>query len=135
MMDLLKASQVTVYAVGLLENTGSLRNELQHAAAADGRRQPAARRSFPPRSKDLDASYEKVLAEIKAQYQLGILSTNTAQDGSWRKVEIKVKRPGNQAPQSARAISPPTRNRAERARTGPEPGSVRRVGRTPPWYD
>ncbi len=31
---------------------------------------------FPSALKDLDASYEKVLAEIKAQYQLGYLSTN-----------------------------------------------------------
>ena len=43
--------------------------------------------------KDLESSYEKVLAEIKSQYHLGYTSTNTAQDGRWRKVEIKVKRP------------------------------------------
>ena len=34
-----------------------------------------------------------MLAEIKAQYHLGYASTNLAQDGAWRKVEIKVKRP------------------------------------------
>ena len=49
---------------------------------------------FPTELKDLDTSYEKVLAEIKAQYRLGYASTNAAQDGTWRKVEIKVKRPG-----------------------------------------
>jgi Ca-activated chloride channel family protein len=42
--------------------------------------------------KDLDASYEKVLAEVKAQYHLGYASTNLARDGAWRKVEIRVKR-------------------------------------------
>ena len=35
----------------------------------------------------------EVLAEIKGQYHLGYLSTNTAKDGAWRKVEIRVKRP------------------------------------------
>ena len=40
--------------------------------------------------KDLDGAYEKVAAEIDAQYTLGYLSTNTKQDGAWRKVEIKV---------------------------------------------
>jgi VWFA-related protein len=92
-MDLLKASQVTVYAVGLLERTGSARNELrmrmQQMVEATG-----GQAFFPTELKDLDASYEKVLAEIKAQYQLGYASTNLAQDGTWRKVDIKVKRPG-----------------------------------------
>jgi Ca-activated chloride channel family protein len=92
LMDLLKASQVTVYAVGLVENTGRHRSELtmrlQQMVDATG-----GQAFYPSSLKDLDAAYEKVLAEIKAQYQLGYLSTNPAQDGAWRKVEIKVKRP------------------------------------------
>ncbi len=92
LMDLLKASHVTVYAVGLVENTGRQRAELtmrlrQIAEASGGEA------FFPSSLKDLDATYAKVLAEIGAQYQLGYQSTNTAQDGAWRKVEIKVKRP------------------------------------------
>ena len=92
LMKLLQASQVTAYAVGLLDNTGRMRSELmmrlnQIVEATGGQA------FFPSALKDLDASYDKVLAEIKAQYQLGYTSTNMAQDGAWRKVEIKVKRP------------------------------------------
>jgi Ca-activated chloride channel family protein len=47
---------------------------------------------FPSALKDLESSYEKVLAEIKAQYHLGYLPSNVARDGNWRKVEIKLKR-------------------------------------------
>ena len=91
LMSLLKASHVTVYAVGLIENTGSMRHELrmrllQMVEATGGQA------FFPYQLKDLDASYEKVLAEIKSQYNLGYASTNPARDGAWRKVEIKVKR-------------------------------------------
>ena len=43
--------------------------------------------------KDVEAAYDKVVAQIRAQYSLGYTSTNTAQDGRWRKVEIKVARP------------------------------------------
>jgi Ca-activated chloride channel family protein len=90
-MDLLRASQTTVYAVGLLENTGSYRNELrmrlQQMVEATG-----GQAFFPSALKDLDSSYEKVLNEIKAQYHLGYLPTNTTHDGQWRKVEVKVKR-------------------------------------------
>jgi Ca-activated chloride channel family protein len=49
---------------------------------------------FPSGVKDLETSYDKVVAEIRAQYSIGYLSTNVATDGSWRKLEIKVKRPG-----------------------------------------
>jgi Ca-activated chloride channel homolog len=93
LLDLLKSSHVTVYAVGLVGHTGRLRHEamlrLRQIAETTG-----GQAFFPSSLKDLDASYAKVLAEIRAQYQLGYLSSNTAQDGTWRHVEIKVKRPG-----------------------------------------
>ena len=38
-------------------------------------------------------AYDKIFAQIRAQYSLGDASTNPKQDGRWRKVEIKVKRP------------------------------------------
>ncbi|MGQ0732702.1 MAG: VWA domain-containing protein [Acidobacteriota bacterium] len=92
-MELLRASQVTVYAVGLVDHTGSarygLRMRLQQLVEATG-----GQAFFPSALKDLDASYDKVLAEIRAQYQLGYLSTNLTQDGTWRRVDIKLKRPG-----------------------------------------
>jgi Ca-activated chloride channel family protein len=79
--------------VGLVGNTGSMRTELrmrlQQMVDATG-----GQAFFPSSLKELDSAYEKVLEEIKAQYHLGYLPTNTAQDGTWRKVEIKVKRPG-----------------------------------------
>jgi Ca-activated chloride channel family protein len=90
-LTLLKASQTTVYAVGLLDRMGSYRHEarmrLQQIVDTTG-----GQAFFPSRLEDLDASYEKVLEEIKAQYHLGYASTNLTRDGAWRKVEIKVKR-------------------------------------------
>jgi Ca-activated chloride channel homolog len=91
-ITLLKASQVTVYAIGLVENTGSARNDLrmklQQLAETTG-----GQAFFPSHMKDVESTYEKVLTEIRAQYHLGYLSSNTATDGAWRKVEIKLKRP------------------------------------------
>lgn len=91
-ITLLKATQVTVYAIGLVERTGSARLELQtkvrQLAEATG-----GQAFFPQDMKNIDGAYEKVLDEIKGQYHLGYLSTNAATDGAWRKVEIKVKRP------------------------------------------
>lgn len=91
-LTLLKASSVTVYAIGLMESTGSYRQTLQmtlmQLADATG-----GQAFFPSSMKEVEGAYEKVLAEIKGQYHLGYLPANTATDGAWRKVEIKVRRP------------------------------------------
>lgn len=90
-MDLLKAAPVTVYAVGLIQHAGGVRMEsrmrLQQMTELTG-----GQAFFPSKLEDLDATYEKVLDEIRAQYQLGYASTNAAADGRWRTVEIKVTR-------------------------------------------
>ena len=90
-LDLLKASEVTVYAIGLVDNTGSARGQLQmtlrQIAETTG-----GQAFFPAAMKDVESAYDKVLAEIHGQYHLGYVSANTATDGAWRKVEIKVKR-------------------------------------------
>ena len=90
-IDLLKAAQITVYAIGLVENTGSARTHLQmtlrQIAETTG-----GQAFFPSAMKDVESAYDKVLAEINGQYHLGYVSTNAATDGSWRKVEIKLKR-------------------------------------------
>jgi Ca-activated chloride channel homolog len=90
-IDLLRASQVTVYAIGLVDNAGSSRAQLQMTlrqfAEATG-----GQAFFPAAMRDVESAYEKVLAEIHGQYHLGYVSSNTAADGAWRKVEIKVSR-------------------------------------------
>jgi Ca-activated chloride channel homolog len=95
LLDLLKASDATVYVVGQLEHQtqsskAAQRPILQQIAEATG-----GQAFFPSTVKSLDVVYERVMAEIRAQYTLGYLSTNDKLDGKWRKVEIKVVRKGN----------------------------------------
>lgn len=82
---------MTVYAIGLVENTGSARAQLQMTL-----RQlvetTGGQAFFPMAMKEVESAYEKVLAEVKGQYHLGYLSSNAARDGKWRKVDIKLKR-------------------------------------------
>jgi Ca-activated chloride channel family protein len=90
LIDLLKASDATTYVIGALEHqSASTKNEqrmvLQQIADVTG-----GQAFFPLSVRDLDHMYEKVLAEIRAQYTLGYVSTNSKVDGAWRKVEIKV---------------------------------------------
>jgi Ca-activated chloride channel family protein len=92
LLDLLKASDATVYVIGQLEhqtqsNKNAQRPILQQIAEATG-----GQAFFPLSVKSLDMVYDSVVAEIRAQYTLGYLSTNDKLDGAWRKVEIKVVR-------------------------------------------
>ena len=92
LIDLLKASDATVYAIGELEHQSSsgaleARRTLQQIADTTG-----GQAFFPVSVRELDRIYEKVLAQIRAQYTIGYLSTNEKTDGAWRKVEIKVAR-------------------------------------------
>jgi Ca-activated chloride channel homolog len=91
MLDLCKASDVTVYAVGYMEHQGSgrmqQRAELERVAALTG-----GQAHFPGVAKDLDGVFEKIREELAARYSLGYLSTDTRTDGAWRPVDIKLLR-------------------------------------------
>ena len=92
-MTFVRAADVTVYAIGLLEHqSSSIKNEqrmrLQQITEATG-----GQAFFPYSMKEVEAAYEKILAQIRAQYSLGYASSNVKTDGQWRKVDIKVKRP------------------------------------------
>lgn len=91
-MTLLKASDVTIFSVGFLEHSRGAatdRNRLMQLAEASG-----GQSFFPSSMKDVDAAYEKVVQQIRAQYTIAFTSTNGARDGAWRKVEVKVRKPG-----------------------------------------
>ena len=91
MLDLCKASDVTVYAIGYMEHQGSgrmaQRIELERVAATTG-----GRAYFPGVAKDLDGVFEQIGKELAARYSLGYLSSDPRTDGAWRGVEIKLLR-------------------------------------------
>jgi Ca-activated chloride channel family protein len=93
LLTLLKASDVTVYAVGFFDNQGSeaTLNRMRLQQIVD---QTGGQLFFPRRSADLDDAYAKVVADVRGQYLLGYEPTHPAADGSWRRVEVKLARPG-----------------------------------------
>lgn len=44
--------------------------------------------------KELDAAFAQLADELRTQYILGFYSSNEARDGRFRKLEVKIKRPG-----------------------------------------
>jgi Ca-activated chloride channel homolog len=92
LIELLKASDVTVYPIGELEHESPSRREQQRMLLQRMADVTGGQAFFPTAVKELDAVYEKVVAQIRAQYTVGYLSTNEKADGAWRKVEVKVRR-------------------------------------------
>ena len=92
-MTLLRASDATVYAVGFIENQPSSVRSQQRLRLSQIAAETGGEAFFPLSMKQIDGAYEKIVAQIRAQYTLGYLSSSDAKDGRWRKVEIKVRRP------------------------------------------
>jgi Ca-activated chloride channel family protein len=91
-LELLRASDVTVYVVGYMEHQSSSgrmtqRAELTRFAAITG-----GLALFPTSSKEVEKMYHKIEREISSRYNLGYTSTDERTDGAWRSVEIRLKR-------------------------------------------
>jgi VWFA-related protein len=90
--DLLKASDVTLYVIGYLENQSSTvrnnaRMELMRFAGLTG-----GQAFFPTSIKEVESMYDKIQREIESRYTIGYSSTDERTDGAWRQVEVKLKR-------------------------------------------
>jgi Ca-activated chloride channel family protein len=104
-MDLLRATDVTVYAVGFLEHQpSSVRNE-QRLRLTQMAEETGGEAIFPLSMKEIESAYDRVVAGIRAQYTLGYTSTNTARDGRWRRVEVKVARSGDSRGRALRVLT------------------------------
>jgi VWFA-related protein len=90
LMDLLKASDVTIYAIGALEHASTSERPQQTSILRQLADATGGQAFFPVNTKDLTGMYDKVLAEVRAQYTIGYQSTNDKTDGAWRKVDVRI---------------------------------------------
>jgi len=97
LMTLLKASDVTIYAIGALEQQPLAAQVTQRALLERITEETGGTAFFPDGIKDLNRIYEQVRGEIQAQYTIGYVSSNEKADGAWRKVEIKVTCPDSKS--------------------------------------
>jgi Ca-activated chloride channel family protein len=90
---LARASQATIYVVGLLEHVpigGRAEFELRLRRIAE---ETGGRAVFPLSMKQIDAAYDRIVDEVRSQYSLGYASSNPNQDGQWREVRLRLVRP------------------------------------------
>jgi Ca-activated chloride channel family protein len=93
LLNALRASDVSVYAIGFLEHQpASVRTQqrLQLAQLAD---LTGGQALFPVSMKEVESMYDRIVAEIDSRYLLGYVSSDRRTDGAWRSVEVRVTRP------------------------------------------
>jgi VWFA-related protein len=91
-LELLRASDVTVYVLGYLEHQSSSvratqRQQLERFASMTG-----GQALFPMNLKEVEKMYERIEREIGTRYSLGYTSTDVRANGAWRDVDIRLKR-------------------------------------------
>lgn len=92
LLKILKTHDVLVYSIGYLNRMsrmGAPQMQLSEMA-----RQTGGESFFPEDPRQLNAIYAKILDELTSRYTIGYLPTNTANDGKWRKIEVKLTRAG-----------------------------------------
>ena len=91
MLDLVKASDVTIYAIGFLKNrpqNARLMRRIRVLVEATG-----GEVFLPLNADPLDDIYAKIAEEISSRYSFGYASSDTRTDGAWREVDIKLVSP------------------------------------------
>ena len=97
-LDLAKRSQTAIYCIGIRSSEGvSVANKgfkeaefvLRQFAQETG-----GRAFFPAQVGDLANVYGQISDELSSQYTVGYTSRNARRDGAWRRVVVRVNRPG-----------------------------------------
>ncbi len=94
LVDAAQRLDAIIYAIGLLgsdQSAGSrrAREELEELTRATG-----GRAWFPADVSEIERITPEIAHEIRNQYVVGYTPTNTAQDGSYRKIHVEVNVPG-----------------------------------------
>ena len=88
--ELVKASDVTIYAVGFQKHLSAKVRRIQRMRLEQLVEITGGKCYFPDSEDDLDEIYEEIANELNARYSLGFVSTNDRSDGTWRRVEVKM---------------------------------------------
>jgi Ca-activated chloride channel family protein len=89
-LSMLKMADVTVYAIGFLEHQGNSLRSQQKMQLMQMAETTGGQAFFPVSTRNLTDIFDKVVAQIRAQYSLGFTSRNDRKDGTWRRLEVRL---------------------------------------------
>jgi Ca-activated chloride channel family protein len=94
-LDLAKRSETAIYAIGLRPPSIG-RRDFKEAefVLRQLSQETGGRVFFPTNVAELPKIYEQISEELASQYSLAYQSRNTLRNGAWRRVVLRLKRPG-----------------------------------------
>lgn len=95
-LDLTKRSETAVYAIGLRSKAEPKTKRFHEADVAlrELTQQTGGRVFFASRIDELAGVYAQIADELARQYAIGYVSGNARRDGGWRRVAVRLARPG-----------------------------------------
>jgi Ca-activated chloride channel homolog len=97
-LDLAKRSETVIYSIGLRQQSFG-RREFREAefVLRQLSQETGGRAFFPGSVSELAGIYDQISEELASQYTLAYTSKNPLRNAAWRRVVVRVKRPGANA--------------------------------------
>ena len=94
-LDLAKRSETVIYSIGLRQGEIA-RREFKEAefVLRQLSNQTGGRAYFPTDARELPKIYQSIWDELSSQYTMGYSSTNPKRDGAWRRIQVRLAKPG-----------------------------------------
>jgi Ca-activated chloride channel family protein len=94
-LDLAKRSETAIYAIGLRQpETGRGKFKEAEFVLRQLSQETGGRVFFPTSVSELPKIYEQISEELASQYSIGYSSKNPMKNGAWRRIEVRVNKPG-----------------------------------------
>jgi Ca-activated chloride channel family protein len=94
-LDLAKRSETAIYAIGL-RPTEAPRRDFKEAefVLRQLSQETGGRVFYPGTVSELPKIYDQIAQELASQYSIGYMSKNLQRNGAWRRINIRLTRPG-----------------------------------------
>jgi Ca-activated chloride channel homolog len=94
-LDLAKRSETSIYAIGLRQGEIG-RREFKEAefVLRQLSQETGGKAFFPTDARELPKIYQAIWDELSSQYSVGYTSSNPKRDGAWRRILVRIQRPG-----------------------------------------
>lgn len=97
-LDLAKRSESSIYAIGLRQpDEGRPRFREAEFVLRQLSQETGGRAFFPTTAAELPKIYTQISEELASQYIMAYGSRNPLRNGAWRRIQVRVQRPGVQA--------------------------------------
>jgi Ca-activated chloride channel family protein len=98
-----KEHDVQIYAIGIEDEFSAATGYIGRGLLEDLANLTGGRAFFPPSIYELENICALIGVDLKNQYVLGYRPLNHSSDGKWRKVQVKINKPGGMPALSVRA--------------------------------